>query len=159
MRKVGFLVLAASAIFFTACDKSRVFEMNHDFDSRYWLVKEQPEFEFRIQDTTTRYNLYCDIRNEISYPKTNLYFTYYLQDSSRLLQKRLISDLLFDKKTGEPFGTSGLGDIYDHQVPILKNYRFAHTGAYKIKFEQFMRMDTLKGILALGVRVEKYSNN
>ena len=158
MRTVGIFMLTLAAVFFTACDKGRVYEMNRDFEGRQWLIKDQPEFEFPIHDTTTSYNLYCDIRNEVSYPKANLYFTYYLQDSVRLLQKKLMSDLLFDEKTGAPYGTSGLGDIFDHQVPILHGYKFPHKGTYKIRFEQFMRMDTLPGVLAVGVRVEKSSD-
>jgi gliding motility-associated lipoprotein GldH len=133
-----------------------IYEQNQDFENRYWLTEDQPEFEFFIDNAALRYNLYCDVRNEVSYPKSNIYLTYYLTDSAGvLLQKKLISDFLFDGKTGEPFGNSGLGDIYDHQLPLLKNYTFKHPGHYKIKFEQFMRMDTLPGILAVGVRVEK----
>jgi len=159
MRRVGFLVLAVSTVLFSGCDNNRVYEVNHDFEQRYWQVKDQPEFEFSVSDTAIRYNLYFNIRNEVSYPKANIYFTYYLQDSSRLLQKKLMSDLLFDEKTGAPFGTSALGDIYDHRVPMLTNYKFTHPGKYKIRLEQFMRMDTLMGVLAVGVRVEKRSDD
>jgi len=155
MKKVGILLLAALTIFLSSCDKKRIYEKNVDFEKRYWLVKEQPKFEFSIEDTTIPYNLYCNIRNEVSYPKTNLYLTYYLRDSTTLLQKKLMSNLLFDEKTGEPFGTSGLGDVYDHQVPILKGYKFRHAGTYTITLEQFMRLDTLQGVLAVGIRVEK----
>ena len=155
MRKVSLVLLAALAIFLSACDKKRIYEKNFDFENRYWLVKDQPEFEFSINDAAVRYNLYCDIRNEVSYPKTNLYLTYYLRDSTTLLQKKLISNLLFDEKTGQPFGTSGLGDVYDHRVPLLTGYTFKHPGKYTITLEQFMRLDTLRGILAVGIRVEK----
>ena len=60
-------------------------------------------------------------------------------------------------KTGKPFGTSGLGDIYDHRFELLKDYQFPTRGKYRIKLEQMMRMDTLHGILAVGVRVENNS--
>ena len=154
MRISGILILLT--VFFISCDDNRVFERNYDFEEQHWLVSSKPEFEFTIPDSSLRYNLYCDVRNEESYPKANLYFTYYLSDSTgRELQKKLMSEFLFDKKTGEPFGSTALGDIYDHQIPILKNYSFKHLGKYKVKFEQFMRTDTLHGILAVGLRVEK----
>lgn len=155
MKKVGLVLLAALITVLSACDKKRVYERNVDFEKRYWLVTEQPAFEFSIDDTTIPYNLYCDIRNEVAYPKTNLYLTYYLSDSTTLLQKKLVSSLLFDEKTGQPFGTSGLGDVYDHKVPLLANYKFKHPGKYTVKLEQFMRLDTLRGVLAVGIRVEK----
>lgn len=155
MRKVSLALLAATAVLLSACDEKRIYEKNFDFENRYWIVNDQPEFQFSISDTAIPYNLYCEIRNEVSYPKTNLYLTYYLHDSVGLLQKKLVSNLLFDEKTGQPFGTSGLGDVYDHKVPLLMGYRFKHPGTYTIKLEQFMRLDTLRGVLAVGVRVEK----
>ena len=51
-------------------------------------------------------------------------------------------------------GTSGVGDIYDHQFPILKNYSFKKLGTYRMSFQQFMRQDTIPGVLAVGLRVE-----
>ena len=151
------LVLALMcAIVLLACHNERVFERNEDLKDRAWLINTKPTFDFVIQDTTLLYNLYCNIRNEVSYPKANLYFTYYLKDSTGVtLEKKLMTEFLFDKKTGKPFGKSGLGDIYDHQILVLKNYRFKHPSKYSVSFEQFMRADSLQGILAVGLRVEK----
>ena len=146
---VGILLLAA-------CDTNRVYENNVDFDQRFWAVGDQPQFEFVIDDVTSKYNLYANVRNEVSYPNANLYFTYYLSDTtSKVLDKKLVSEFLFDKKTGKPFGTSVLGDIYDHRFPILKNHSFQNAGKYIVRFEQFMRTDTLQGILSVGLRVER----
>jgi gliding motility-associated lipoprotein GldH len=154
MRSIILIVISA-AIFF-ACDDSRVYEKNIDFESHAWMKGHKPEFEFSIPDTTARYNLYCNVRNSLDYPFSRLFFTYYLQDSIGLVfNKRLMTETLFDPKTGEPEGSSGLGDIYDHQFPIVKNHKFPYAGVHKIKFEQFMRSDTLSGVLAVGVRVEK----
>ena len=63
--------------------------------------------------------------------------------------------MLFDDKTGEPLGESGLGDIYQHRIPVKMNHRFDYAGKYKVSFEQFMRTDTLSGILGVGLRVER----
>lgn len=143
-----------------SCDDERVYEKNIDFDSRYWLVSENPEFEFEISDTLQPYNLYCNVRNSIAYPYARIFLTYYLQDSSGLLiEKKLVAQLLFDDKTGKPQGNSGLGDIYDHRIPLKMDYRFEYPGKYKVKFEQFMRTDTLSGILAVGLRVEKMTSD
>ena len=88
-------------------------------------------------------------------PTLRIFFTYYLQDSTGAeIQKKLVTQYLFDAKSGKPFGNSGLGDIYDHRFELLKDYQFKDRGRYKIKFEQLMRVDTLQGILAIGLRVE-----
>ena len=145
-------------VVFSACDQSRVYEQNTDFTERYWMVSEKPEFEFTIEKPADRYTLYGNIRNSVSYPYARIFFNYYLQDSTGAeVEKKLVTQYLFDAKTGKPFGNSGLGDIYDHSFELLKNYQFKHRGKYKIKFEQLMRVDTLQGILTVGVRVENTS--
>jgi gliding motility-associated lipoprotein GldH len=100
-----------------------------------------------------------NIRNSIDYPYARIFVNYDLQnqDGASLSQK-MLAEYLFDQKTGKPFGSSGIGDIYDHQFPILKNYSFEKIGNYKIKLSQFMRMDTIPGIIAVGARVEKVAD-
>jgi gliding motility-associated lipoprotein GldH len=143
------------AILCVACDDSRVYEKNLDFEHKAWMAGHKPEFEFAISDTAKQYNLYCDLRNSVAYPYSRIFFTYYLQDSIGLvLSKKLIGYTLFDPKTGKPEGSSALGDIYDHRILLLKDHKFPYAGMHKIKFEQFMRKDTLEGIFAVGVRVE-----
>lgn len=81
---------------------------------------------------------------------------YYLHDSTgNELKKQLVSSYLFDAKTGKPLGSSAMGDIYTHQIELLKNHQFDSPGYYKIRLEQFMRTDTLQGVLSIGLRVEK----
>jgi gliding motility-associated lipoprotein GldH len=143
-------------ILVTGCEDNRIYEQYIDFEEGYWLVDNKPEFEFVIDDTNVRYTLYGNVRNAVSYPWSRLFMTYYLQDSiGNQIHKSLISDYLFESKSGEPLGTSGLGDIYDHRLMLLKDYQFKNAGKYKIKFEQFMRTDTLQGVLAVGLRIEK----
>jgi gliding motility-associated lipoprotein GldH len=139
-----------------ACDDNRVYEDIKDFDQRQWNVSEKPSFEFLIDDTNIKYNLYSDVRNSVSYPYSRFFYTYYLQDSSgQELQKKLMTQFLFDAKTGKPLGKSGIGDLYDHRFLLLKDYQFKAKGTYRIVFEQFMRMETLPGMVAVGLRVEK----
>lgn len=147
-----------TALFIFSCDDTRVFEKNYDFEHRAWMIGHKPEFEFDIADTTRSYNVYCNVRNSLTYPFSRLFLTYYLQDSiGKVLDKKLVNRMLFDPKTGEPHGASGLGDLYDHRFLLLRNHKFIYAGKHKIKFEQFMRTDTLSGIIAVGVRVETAS--
>ncbi len=144
------------SILLCCCDSKRVFEDNVEFRERAWKSAAPVQFEFQIADTSKRYNLLMNIRNSLDYPYARIFVNYDLvkQDNTSL-SKEMISEYLFDQKTGKPFGTSGIGDIYDHQFIILKNYSFDKAGPYKVKLAQFMRMDTIPGILAVGLRVEK----
>jgi gliding motility-associated lipoprotein GldH len=147
-----------SFVFFTflsSCDSNRIYEDNVEFKDRTWKIASPAQLEFDITDTTKRYNLYMDVRNSLDYPYARLFVNYSLMDSlGTELSKKMISEYLFDQKTGKPNGDSGIGDIYDHQFIFLQKQVFVKPGKYKVKFEQFMRQDTLKGILAVGLRVE-----
>ncbi|MFN3839735.1 MAG: gliding motility lipoprotein GldH [Cyclobacteriaceae bacterium] len=153
MRK---LIIVSLMLLLTACDSSRIYEKNHNFAKRWWVASEQPRFDFEIPDSSKPYNLYLNVRNESVYAFSNLYVTWHLLDSAGTeLQQKLTTEFLFDKKTGKPLGKSGIGDIYDHRFPLLSNHRFPYTGRYALQFEHFMRTDTLKGVLAVGLRIEK----
>jgi len=137
------------------CDKSRIYEVNHDFNERTWKITETPEFEFIIKDLGKRYNVYYNVRNSLDYPYARLFVNYSLRDSTGAeLSKKMVSEFLFDQKTGQPLGSSALGDVYDHRFLLLKEFEFKYQGRYKLSLEQFMRADTLLGVLAVGARVE-----
>jgi gliding motility-associated lipoprotein GldH len=142
--------------FFSSCDTNRVYEDNVEFKDRSWKIAEPAQLEFYIQDTAMRYNLYLNIRNSIDYPYSRLFVNYSLQNAEgKEISKKMISEYLFDQKTGQPKGNSGLGDLYDHEFIFLMDHAFMTPGKYKVKFEQFMRQDTLQGIIAVGLRVER----
>lgn len=151
----GVLVLFIGAALLAGCDNSRVFEDNKDFSKRAWTVSDTVVFEFTITEPSGRYNVLYNIRNSIDYPYSRIFVNYTLEDSThRVLATRLAGNYLFDAKTGEPQGNSGLGDIYDHRFPLLENHEFS-AGKYFVKLQQYMRTDTLHGVLAAGIRVEK----
>jgi gliding motility-associated lipoprotein GldH len=148
------IALLAIILLLNCCDDSRVYEKNNDFANQQWLVNEKPSFEFAANKDQT-YNLYCNLRNSLTYPYSRIFVTYTLKDSvGTEIKKEMINTFLFDEKTGKPNGSSGLGDIYDHQLVLLRNYAFNQPGKYTVQFEQFMRTDTLQGVLAIGLRVE-----
>ncbi len=148
-------VLVILTIFCSSCDPNRIYEKNQDFIFKHWHKDSIASFQFEIQDPTADYNLYYNIRNTASYPYHNLYVTYYLEDSlSRTVISELDEMFLFNAKTGKSLG-KGIGDIFDHQIPVLEAYQFNAKGEYTFKVQQFMRMDSLPEILSIGLRVEK----
>jgi gliding motility-associated lipoprotein GldH len=152
----GFFSLIIIVLVVSACDQGRVYEDYHDFNDRTWKVIEEPRFEFVVTDTTVPYNLYYNVRNSLTYPWARIFVTYHLYDSTGMeLSKKLVFNDLFDHKTGKPFGESGLGDLYDHRFALLEHYRFPNAGKYSVKLDQMTRKDTLQGVIAVGIRVEK----
>jgi len=133
-----------------------LYEQNHEFPKRTWLASYEPAFEFNVPDTLATYTLYCNVRNSLDYPFSRIFVNYQLIDSTgQEVSRNLVSNFLFDQKTGRPAGESGLGDLYDHRFPLLEHFRFRTGGKYTVRLSQFMRLDTLSGVLAVGLRVEK----
>jgi gliding motility-associated lipoprotein GldH len=146
--------LAMSLLLFS-CDSDRLFEQNITFENRYWKVNEPVVFNFNIEDPSQSYNIYYNVRNSLEYPYARLFIQYTLSDSTGMpLDKELNAQFLFDQKTGKPEGTSGIGDVFDHQFLLLEKRVFSTPGKYTLKIEQFNRQDTLRGILAVGARIE-----
>ncbi len=152
MRNLLFLFLAFAL---AACDPDLVFNDNVDIEEGKWFVKQVPSFGFDIPDASARYNVYYNLRNGRAYPYYNLYLTRYLFDAKgKLVEKKLDQLFLADATTGKPLGT-GLGDLFDHKVLALKEYRFPAPGRYTLKIEQYMRQNPLPDVFSVGVTVEK----
>lgn len=143
-------------LFCTSCDSTRLFEQNTDLSNNQWIQKDTITFSFTIRDLGKKYNVYSNIRNTSDYPYARFFFNYSIKDSTgAVLTSDLKSVYFFDAKTGKPFGTSGIGDIFDHRVSLLENFMFKYNGRYTISLDQQMRLDTLGGISAVGFRLEE----
>ncbi len=153
------LALFALAVLASSCDDARVFEENREMAQREWLVTDEPDFTFFIDDSAQTYNLYYNLRNSLQYEWDRVFVSYAVFDSTgNTLSRKLVYHDLFDP-TGRPLGESGIGDLYDHQFPLLENYRFPRRGAYTVRLTQFSRQDTLRGVLAVGLRVERSTHS
>lgn len=141
-----------------SCDSNRVYEVNTDFAETKWLATDTLLFPFSIADTATRYHVILNVRNSIDFETARLFIDYELVDStSAPIRRRLIEHALFDKKSGEPFGESGLGDIYEHHILVEPNLAFPYKGKYLIKLNHMMRVDALQEVLSVGIKVERVS--
>ena len=156
LRFIFFLTIVVGL---AACDKSRVYETNQDFKNGIWKSTDTLRFDFNIADTSKRYNVILNVRNTIDFETVRLFINYNLADSNKVLRTRLIEQNLFDRKTGEPFGESGLRNIYTHHFTVEPSIKFSSPGTYQIKLNHMMRVDELAEILSIGIRVEEVTSN
>ncbi|MHC2991553.1 gliding motility-associated lipoprotein GldH [Pontibacter sp. HJ8] len=155
MPRVIVYLSAALFLMLSACDPGRVYEQNVELPDSNWTVDNAPVFEFAIEDTTKRYNVYFNVRYSLSYDYYNLYLRHQLigPDSTELSSK--LHELhLMDAKTGKPSG-KGSSDTYDLQALALKDVVFPRAGTYSLRLTQYMRRDPLPNIQAVGIRVEE----
>jgi gliding motility-associated lipoprotein GldH len=141
-----------------ACNNTRIYEKNVKFPNRVWNKDSSALFNFEITDINTNYKFYFNLRNTILYPYQNIYLSYTLEDTlGNVYDSDLTNIFLFDSKTGKPFG-DGMGDIFDHQYPVIDNYQFNNPGMYIFRIRQYMRMDSLPEIMSVGLRIEKHTH-
>lgn len=146
-------------IILNSCDPTRLFEENIDFEDKAWLSDDVIVFDFHVPESRSRYNIYFNLRNTMEYPHYNIYISFKLKDSlNQVLHQELVNFDLFDAKSGDPLGKSGLGDIFDHQFLLLENYEFQETGLKRLELQQYMRYDSLPEIISTGMRIESILN-
>lgn len=143
------------AIGFASCDKTRVYENVEELNGALWLADSVKTFDFTIDNDAQSYNLYINIRNGLEYPHSNIYVNYIISDSTdQVLDEELRNFQLFHPKSGYPFG-NGSGNIFEHQFDLLADYTFPYNGNFSIRFEQYMRYDSLPEVYSVGVRIER----
>lgn len=147
------IILVATLAALSSCSSNAIIDEQVDMPDGIWHIDSLASFDFRVDDISTAYTVDYNVRFAIDYPHYNLFVRYYLEDSTGTILTTAQQELLlFDKKTGVPFG-EGLGDLYDRNIRILEAQQFDYQGQYTLKIKQFMRMDNLPGILAFGVAI------
>ena len=140
-------------VFFTSCDNNRVFEENKDIPSTSWDKNNIVEFTVPISDTVSPHNVYINIRQNGQYGNQNMYLFINIISPSGEKVRDTVNCILADAK-GKWLGT-GLGDIYSNQLLYKKKIGFPHAGNYKFEIEQAMRVDILKNVEDIGIRIER----
>ncbi len=135
------------------CDDTVLSEQNVRMEQVEWNYLENPSFEVVVTDTNATYATFVNIRFEASYNYSNLFFMFKIEMPDGTRRQERIECELFDDH-GLPLG-KGLGDLFFIRYKIPRITKFRQLGTYHIILEQNMRVDHLKGIHDLGIRVEK----
>lgn len=152
----GCLVSLCLVLGLTSCQPDGLFKGKIDMPEEGWALTQKPTFEFEIPDNAAPYQFAYIVRNSMEYPYYNLFIRHTLRNEKKeVLQTKLEELTLFDAKTGKPFG-AGLGDLFDHKIVSKSLNRRVPLppGKYTLELEQFMRQDTLAGVMTVGISVE-----
>ncbi len=140
-------------LFFASCDKSRIYEENQTIPEDVWSKDNVLKFDVNVIDTISSNNFYVNVRNADGYPYNNLFIFIKTTFPNGKVSDDTLECVLADEK-GEWLG-SGMGDIYDNQIPFKKNVRFPIAGKYMFEIQQAMRIDKIPLIMDIGLRIEK----
>ena len=139
--------------FFSSCDNSRVFEQNQTIPESGWASDNSLKFEVDIKDPSTPTNFYINVRHADGYPYSNLFLFIKTTFPNGKFSNDTLECVLADEK-GKWLG-SGLGDIYDNQIPFKRNVRFPLPGKYLFELQHGMRSSIIPLIMDVGLRIEK----
>jgi gliding motility-associated lipoprotein GldH len=145
--------VSLSAFFVVSCDSARVFEQNQPIPESGWDVTNVVKFDVDIADPSTATNFYINVRQADGYPYSNIFMFIKTVFPNGKQSADTLECVLADEK-GKWLG-SGVGDIYDNQIPFKRNVRFPMAGKYHFEIEQGMRTENVPLIMDVGLRIEK----
>ena len=140
-------------LFFSSCDNNRIFEQNQAIPETGWAATNKIKFNVDIKDPSTPTNFYINVRNADGYPYSNIFLFIKTTFPNGKRSNDTLECVLADEK-GKWIG-SGMGDLYDNQIPFKKNVRFPLAGSYIFEIEQGMRTENVPLIMDGGLRIEK----
>jgi len=140
-------------LFLSSCDSNRIFEENKELINNCWSSDNIIKFEVDIDSLETPTNFYINIRISEGYPYSNLFLFIKTTFPNGKMANDTLDCILADLN-GKWIG-SGMGDIYDNQIPFKKNVLFPEKGKYVFELQHGMRQDIIPLILDVGLRIEK----
>lgn len=157
MRIKNSLLLFLVAVFLFSCDKKRVFDEYKSVGSA-WHKDSIVTFDLPVLDSTKRYNLFLNLRDNNNYKYNNIFLIVSLETANGFTKVDTL-----EYQMAEPDGTllgDGFTDIKESKLYYKENVRFR--GKYKVHIKQAVRengkvpgVDYLDGITEVGFRIEK----
>lgn len=139
----------------SACDSNVVFTDSQPMPEITWKLMDILPFRIPITDTLNSNNVFFTIRTGTSYPFRNIYlFVKTTSPDGKSITDTLQYNLADEK--GKWFG-KGFGDIHELKLPYKSNVYFPMKGSYQFNIQHGMRIENLKGVYDLGLRIEKIS--
>ncbi|MDC1162068.1 gliding motility lipoprotein GldH [Tenacibaculum sp.] len=155
-----FILFMCLAMLFVSCDSNRVYDSYHSVSVDGWGKEEPAVFEFPINDTLTKRNLFINVRNNNNYPFSNIFLITKMNFPDG---QRIIDTLEYEMAdvTGKFLG-EGFTEVKENKLFYKENIIFPISGNYTINISQAMRKNgetdgviSLEGITDVGFRIEK----
>lgn len=157
MRIKNSLLLLFVAVLLFSCDKKRVFDEYKSVGSA-WHKDSIVTFDLPVLDSTKRYNLFVNLRDNNNYKYNNIFLIVSLETANGFTKVDTL-----EYQMAEPDGTllgDGFTDIKESKLFYKENVRFR--GKYKVHIKQAVRENGkvpgvayLDGITEVGFRIEK----
>lgn len=150
MKKI--IVFILPAFFLLSCNSTGLYEQTKVLGNQEWSSKDKFSFNFSVKDSIAFYNIYLVIRHNDTYNYNNIWVNYTFMPPGAAPVTDKLEIVLGDAKG---WLGSSMDDITEQRMQINKNPVRLKPGNYTFVLQQIMREDPLKGLLNVGIRVEK----
>jgi gliding motility-associated lipoprotein GldH len=157
MRLKNSFFILLTVIFLSSCDKKRVFDEYKTVGSA-WHKDSIITFDLPILDSTKRYNLFINLRDNNNYQYSNLFLIVSIEKPNGYTKVDTL-----EYQMASPDGSllgDGFTDIKESKLFYKEKVRFR--GKYKVSIKQAVRetgkvpgVELLEGITDVGLRIEK----
>ncbi|MEO7977049.1 gliding motility lipoprotein GldH [Flavobacterium sp.] len=155
IKNSGILLLVAILLF--SCDKKRVFDEYKSVGSA-WHKDSIITFDLPVLDSTKRYDLFVNVRDNNNYPFNNLFLIVAIEMPNGFTKVDTL-----EYQMANPDGTllgNGFSDIKESKLYLKEGVKFR--GKYKVHIKQAVResgkipgVQELEGITDVGFRIEQ----
>jgi gliding motility-associated lipoprotein GldH len=137
----------------SSCNSNVVFTKSKAITGETWNLMDAAVFKVPINDTLTSNNVNFSIRTGASYPFRNIYlFVSATSPAGKTITDTLQYDLADEK--GSWYG-KGFGDLHELILPYKSNVFFPAKGIYEFKIQHGMRVENLKGVYDISLKIDK----
>lgn len=143
-----------------SCNNNLVFSEFKTVKNGKWEMTNPIDFEFSSQDSIQAHNMFINIRNDNTFPFSNLFLITELEyPNGKTFKDTLEYEMA--KPSGEWLG-KGLGSVKENKLWLQEKIVFPDSGVYKLSIAHAMRKNgdvdgvhTLDGITDVGLEIEK----
>ena len=147
-------------IFMVSCDKQTVKSDYSPTQNGRWNKDSVVKFSFQELDTLQKYNMFINLRNDGTYPYSNLFLIAELKfPNGDMVRDTLEYEMA--KPDGQWLGT-GYGSLKENKLWYKENVVFPSSGVYTLEISHAMRKNgqvdgivELEGITDVGYLIEK----
>ncbi|MCL1937569.1 MAG: gliding motility lipoprotein GldH [Candidatus Azobacteroides sp.] len=152
-RKVSIGIFAGICFFLlSACRQNEMYFEFRSLANAEWDKREVLRFEVPVNETASTYDVLLEVRNNNDYPFRNLWLFVDYQTPDGKVRSDTIDVELADAY-GKWYG-KGI-HLYTYTFPYEWNVQYPDTGIYIYAVRHGMRVNPLKGISDIGLRISK----
>lgn len=138
-------------IFCTGCGGDYIFKKDLKIKNGKWYYENKLDFDFIIEDTLKKYDLFLDVHHAGNYGFQNLYVQFHTTYPSGEKKTQTVS-LELASKSGIWNGECS-GNECNVEIPLQVNASFNEPGKHIISIEQYMRKNPLPGIKEMVLKI------